>query len=145
MRANPPSIPATLIQAYLNSPYALNHIRLYLNEHPAHLPLALPERWAMVTAFNPQSRQLTLQENQSRHEALQQAVRALGFPVDFYVAGEGEWEEPGCLIRGISLKAALQLGSNFDQNAVLYGSGQRVALVWVKPVRIMRLWWTTQD
>lgn len=145
MPTNPPLIPATLIQAYLNSPYTYNKVRLHLNEHPAHLSLALPERWAMVTAFNPQSRQLPLQENQSRHLALQQAVRDLGFPVDFYVAGEEEWEEPGWFIRGIPLKAALQLGSDFDQNAVLYGSGQRVALVWVKPVRVMRLWWKAQD
>ncbi|GEM48782.1 DUF3293 domain-containing protein [Deinococcus cellulosilyticus] len=132
----------TLIQAYLNSPYTYNSTRLHLGESRSELSVVFPERWAMVTAFNPESRQLTPEENQERHAALEVAVRQLGHPVDHYVAGEGEWEEPGCFIRGISLAEAVQLGRDFQQNAVLFGVGSRVALVWVDPVIAVRMWWT---
>lgn len=131
----------TLIQAYLNSSYTYSQTRLHLDPSPHDLPIVFPERWAMVTAYNPESRQQTAEENQKRHEDLEAQVRQMGFPVDHYVAGEGEWEEPGYLIRGIPLAAAAQLGKDFEQNAVLFGVGARVALVWLDPLLVVRMWW----
>ncbi|GGJ30764.1 DUF3293 domain-containing protein [Deinococcus roseus] len=130
-----------LIQTYLSSPYTLQGHRLCLKDRPETVPVHFPERWAMVTACNPHSQKLAAALNQQRNAALSEAIQNLGCLFYGYRAGEGDWEEAGFLIQDISLAASVRLGKNFQQNAVLYGTGNRVALVWLEPLLLIRMWW----
>lgn len=134
----------TLMQAYLNSSYTFQEVTLQLQDTPGEAQVPFPPVWGMLTAYNPQSMQLTARDNQQRHQRLTEEIRSMGLVPEDYIGGEGEWTEPGCLVRNLTLRQTLDLGQQFDQNAVLWGSGNRVALVWVTPLLITRHWFAAQ-
>lgn len=88
--------------------------------------------WAFVTAFNPRSEQLTEQENAERNAALQKILEENNFR---FLAGRGEgagWQpEASFFILDIDRAAAIRLGKQFEQNAVVTGQiGKSPELVW---------------
>lgn len=90
--------------------------------------------WAFVSAANPLSKPLCVQENRQRHGSLMQLLDDSGY---VYLQGEGipdeaDWyPEPSVLIFGMQCEDAAELARRFLQNAVLCGSlGQPSRLVW---------------
>ena len=78
---------------------------------------------AFVTAFNPQSKELILKENQIRNRQLEQEIRLLDF---FYIKGDGRCNESetvgeeSFLIFGITRDQSTYLAMNYDQNAIIW-------------------------
>ncbi len=90
------------------------------DEAPLTLPAALqPSAW-ILTAWNPWSQPLSLEENQRRNEALQVALQELAVRVYPAVgrAREGDWWEASFAVVGLDEASALSLGRRFGQNAV---------------------------
>lgn len=80
--------------------------------------------WAFITAWNPRSQLLTLEENKQRHQAFVEMVEKAGY---LYFEGKGvgtntNWEpEKSVLILNISKENALRIAGYFDQNALVFG------------------------
>jgi sugar phosphate isomerase/epimerase len=90
--------------------------------------------WAFVSAHNPYSRPLSADENNARHEALKDRLNSAGL-VFFEGYGEsptGDWEpETSLLILNIDRDAAISLGLELEQNAIVVGEiGGEPELVW---------------
>ncbi len=90
--------------------------------------LAVYQRYAVssacfISAYNPRSEPRTLEENVAAQQELLKAVEALGHS---FLPGMGEDSEGGCagepclLILGISRDQSLNLGTRFEQNALLW-------------------------
>ena len=78
--------------------------------------------WAYLTAWNPRSRRLSDAENRLRQAAL---IAKIGNRHAYFegegIATDGIWREPSLLILGISRAEAVQLGRQFEQNAIVAG------------------------
>ncbi len=90
--------------------------------------------WAFVTAFNPESKRLSDEENERRHHALREWLTANNYRA---LPGQGvgqdkNWRpEPSFMILGITREKALELGRLFQQNAIVTGQfGSHPKLVW---------------
>src|SRR2546425_5971795 len=128
----PDSPKERLLQAYRETSFFADtphgHLELRIGDpcpRLEHLLVSLGARtWAYVTAFNPGSISLSHEENHQRHLRLEQRVQALGLPV-FPGEGLGDdrtWPaERSLLIAGVSREAAIHLGREFGQLAVVYG------------------------
>lgn len=81
--------------------------------------------WAYITAWNPSSRPLTLEQNASAHTELVRLVRDRGLP---YYEGygipdsEGWSPERSVWIAGLGRNAATAIGTLFGQKAIVVGS-----------------------
>ncbi|MFY7951990.1 MAG: DUF3293 domain-containing protein [Armatimonadaceae bacterium] len=100
----------------------------------ALLRLHAVKSWAFVTACNPWSEPLSLEENAERMIDLRAAV---GGHVVYECEGTDPnevWpDEPSLLVLGMCRSAAMELARRFGQNAFLCGdSGGVVELHWVK-------------
>ena len=128
--------------AFLATSYGADTERFQLSERrqeAAHSPLfGCGERWAILTAWNPGAKRLTLAQNEARQAELQRALAGERWHAG--VNGEGAWAEPSLIVNGLPLQRALQLGRDFGQVAVLWGCGQRAALVWCASGRAERRW-----
>jgi hypothetical protein len=128
--------------AFLATSYGTSSERFTLT--PACRPLppsplfASGARWAILTAHNPEGRRQSAHLNEAAQSRLQERLSA--YPLRIGVNGEGAWSEASLLVAGLPLRSALQLGQEFAQVAVLYGVGQRAALVWCASGRAQRLW-----
>jgi hypothetical protein len=120
-----------LEQAYLRTRYVVDHpggeIVLRVGRCSTRLDALLREAqcdtWAFVSACNPASRRLGVEENAARHAALLAQVKTLGRPF-FAARGEaddGDWCEPSVLVVGMAEAGAVALGRAFGQNAVVVG------------------------
>ena len=78
--------------------------------------------WAYITAWNPFSKVLPDIENSERHQQLVELVKE--YP---YFEGEGVGTDPvwqpekSLLILGIPKKTAIEIGTKYEQNAIVYG------------------------
>ncbi|MFC4637194.1 DUF3293 domain-containing protein [Deinococcus hohokamensis] len=124
----------TLRRAFLDTTYGPRHERFRLSPTPP-APGQGPswvwpgQRWALITAWNPGGLRQPPAVNHTAQARLQAATRA--WPQQPAVNGHGEWAEPALLLLGLPLPEALRLGRAFGQAAVLFGTGLRVALVWL--------------
>ena len=137
----------TLWDAYRRTTYVAHtgkdDIRINPDCLSSELDVLLNERgvceWAYVTAYNPQSRRLSENDNAKRQLELIKAVRNRG--LTFFegdaVADDGAWPaEPSLLILGIRSDDALALGRQFGQLAVVVGrTGEPARLVVCSGVR----------
>lgn len=133
-----------LHQTYLDTTYWLHapeqsfglRIGERLPDFEAWLQHAGIQTWAMVTAANPRSQELSVEENEQRNSQMRDFLRAQGFSNLYAAEGkpdQGEWQpEPGFFIPNISLAQALAVAASFEQNAIVFGSLDEVAsVVWV--------------
>jgi len=82
------------------------------------------EHWAYITACNPGSLHLDAAENRRRMADLARRITCLGLPtLEGEGVGEGnDWPpEPSLLILGIGQTAAVELGREFGQVAIVIG------------------------
>lgn len=78
---------------------------------------------AFITAWNPYSKSLSEDENNSRNELLKRELitHSLKFLDGFGQDPAGEWAgEDSFLVLGIGLEAAKKLGNQFEQNAIVW-------------------------
>ena len=81
------------------------------------------ESAAFITAWNPYSKPLSDEENQSRNEQLKNEliIRSLKFIDGFGQDPLGQWAgEDSFLVLGIELEASKKLGVQFEQNAIVW-------------------------
>jgi len=90
---------------------------------------------AIVTAFNPASQPHSRDENQRADERLRGRIAALGL-VHWRTLAHGtggdpveaaQWDEPGWCLPGETRDAAVALGSDFGQNAIVWIDAAGVA------------------
>lgn len=77
--------------------------------------------------------------NRRAAQQLRLAWEGAAVPV---VNGAALWAEDALLLPGARLREAAVLGRQFGQAAALWGTGRRVALVWIGPeaVSVERCW-----
>ena len=78
---------------------------------------------AFITAWNPYSRSLSDEENQSRNDQLKNEliIRSLKLIDGFGQDPLGQWSgEDSFLVLGIDLEASKKLGNQFEQNAIVW-------------------------
>ena len=122
----------SLTAAYCATSYCVStasgKIRLRIGEASTELARLLAEQhvagFAVISAENPGSRQLSQDENQQRSAALQARLGAEGFrflPAE-NVADQAAWPlEVSFLVLDCDREAAIRLGRAFAQAAVLVG------------------------
>lgn len=124
--------------AFLAAGYGTPGERFRLAAHPGR-PCRLfgpGERWAILTAHNRHGVRQDSGQNDRQQRLLERGLSKLdlsGSVCQAAVNGEGEWAEASVLARAITLRQALELGRRHGQAAVLWGIGQRAALVWCWP------------
>ncbi len=109
---------------------------------PASLQLEPGIPWAFITAWNPLSRPLPAEANRTRQRRLLARLRQLE-PVPRIIAGVGvgpadtggrHWREPSLFVAGIDLETADALMREFEQHAIVCGTGNKPAtLHWNHP------------
>lgn len=121
-----------LSQVYRAAVYEAGGVAFTLSEKPTGVTLFGGRAFAIITAHNPSSQPLSLQENARRHRELERVLREGGYELAPSVgrSPDGKWREEGFTVFGIGLEEALAIGRRFGQNAIVYGQGERVALAW---------------
>ena len=80
--------------------------------------------WAFITAWNPGSNKLEATENRNRQDRLEAEIKQAGY---FFYRGAGvpdrdDWEpENSILIFGLNRDAAVKLGKQYEQLAIVVG------------------------
>lgn len=88
---------------------------------------------AFITAFNPQSRQLTLEDNRERNQQLE--AELVGFKDIRYFYGAGQdrslqWPaEESFMVLGLSQQTAIDLARRYQQNAFLWIEHRQAAVL----------------
>ncbi len=121
------NLPEELITAYKNTRYFVQQhpnewvikINEFNSDFNTHLEANKVEEWAFITAYNPYSNKLSINENNELQQVLKQKLQHNNFKYwEGYGQGEGEWPaEPSVLVLNISKEYAMQLAKNFKQNA----------------------------
>lgn len=130
-----------LKQAYLNTNYTIykNLIfkeELILNIHKeANFKNTLPElkEWAFITAWNPNSIELTPEENKQRNACLLDDINSNGYASHLGrgISQDGKWPEDSFFIENISKEEALFYALKYEQCAFVYGKvNQMPELIW---------------
>ena len=84
---------------------------------------------AFITAWNPFSESLSMEENQTRNVNLENELnlRSLKFIDGFGQDPLGQWDgEESFLVLGISLEASKKLGAQFEQNAIVWSDKEAI-------------------
>ncbi|PIP78291.1 MAG: hypothetical protein COW84_12105 [Gammaproteobacteria bacterium CG22_combo_CG10-13_8_21_14_all_40_8] len=92
------------------------------------------QHWGIITAYNPQSRQLSINENQQRSHQLHQELLQQKWNVypTTHLDPDHQWpDEQGYFIANIPQKTLLTLASQYQQLAIVYGEINSVpTLIW---------------
>ena len=91
----------------------------------------LPTRLHLITAWNPMSQQLSLEENCERMDQLATALdelAALWFPA-VGTSPDGTWSENTFAIYGISRDVAIELGARFEQHAIFEATDEELIVL----------------
>jgi len=127
---NNTSINQSLLNAYSSASYHVYTKPAFIikiNQYSADLEslyvLHHKNTAAFITAFNPYSQALDLNENHKRNDSLKEAIELLELS---YTKGDGrcgennEVGEESFLIIGISKEQSIQLGTESEQNAIVF-------------------------
>lgn len=130
------TIPPNLIKAYREAIYKVytddQEITFQVGKVSAEL-VALMTFWgvetaAFMTAFNPFSELLDLQENESRQQKMWAEIEVT-CPKVFPGMGQdllGEWpHEPSLLALGISIEEAERVADRYEQNAFIWTTSEQ--------------------
>lgn len=104
----PPRIPDRLMVAYLTTQIQICGSPEWMDDRH------------VITAFNPMSEDRPLEENRAANRELEAALLDTGRKYCPAVnrSPEGDWEEPGFAIEGLTREEARELGRRFGQYAV---------------------------
>ena len=128
-----------LKKAYLNTTYRLYEpaidIRIDKENHALAATLSQigHTNWAYITAWNPYSKQLTIEENEVRNQRLWDDLRQYRVFHGEGVGDDSSWPpEKSFLIAGIHREVAIYLGKKYEQHAIVVGQGARAELVMLR-------------
>ncbi|TGN00676.1 DUF3293 domain-containing protein [Leptospira yasudae] len=87
--------------------------------------------WAFITAWNPKSLVLSLEENQRRNRELENRISSYSYFRGKGIGTDPSWvPEESFLILGMDMRSACDLGKEFGQNAIIFGKkGDRSQLI----------------
>ncbi|MDR0672808.1 MAG: DUF3293 domain-containing protein [Zoogloeaceae bacterium] len=139
LRVTLPPLPSALRRAYRETAYRVtlrggraDVLVLRVGQVAPELALAFPRqsRWALLTAWNPESTRRGRNDNRRAQSRLRAALRQGGWRS---LAGENQslpgrraWPpEASLFVPGLPLAAALAFARRFRQKAILTGGGQR--------------------
>ena len=121
-----------LLRAYLDTDYVIDlegtgpTVLLAGEAYPDELEgYSWEKGLAVITAWNPGSLSLPLNDNQSRQIALMSELQGNGFGPIYPAVGKsrsGAWAEDSLAIFDISMQDALHFGQLYGQNAILWVS-----------------------
>jgi hypothetical protein len=120
-----------LFKAYLESDYVVKdagvNITIQVGEKNADLDNLFTKTGkstgSFLTAYNPYSKELSSEENESRQDKLLSAIKTEDFQFyNGYGKGKDEsWQpEPSILILGIDRDQSIALAQQFEQNAIIF-------------------------
>lgn len=124
-------IDPTLIDAYENTQYTILEpkVSILLNHKNPILDKWLEEKnvssWAFITAFNPYSILLPEEKNLAAQDLFREKIASLGLS---FLEGKGESAngdfptEDSLFIFGISKEKSMEIATELEQNAFLFGS-----------------------
>ncbi len=91
--------------------------------------------WAVITAYNPYSKELLNTENRELNHQLKDTILQQGFRFNEArgVPKNSDWDsEESFFIHNITLQEAKEIGVNYKQNAIITGSyNQNAQLIWL--------------
>ena len=130
-----------LKHAYMNTNYIINKNSIFKEElilninKVTNLKSALPElkEWAFITAWNPNSIQLSKQENELRNANLLDDISSKGYisHLGSGISHDGNWSEDSFFIENISKEEALFYALKYEQCAFVYGKANQMSeLIW---------------
>jgi len=92
------------------------------------------ETWAFITAWNPESRELSISENRDRNQDLLTQLKSEGFAIykGIGIPDAGDWTpEESFFVPSISQKQALELAKEYGQNAIVFGAFEKKTVLLV--------------
>ncbi len=123
-----------LLEAYLNTDYKVFNpsLTIKIGEHNVELDKLLISNnvteWAYITPLNPFSKILSKEENDLRFEELKNKITTNIFFEGEGVGTDPSWKpERSLLIMGITKDEAIEIGNEFEQNAIVYGNVYQTA------------------
>jgi Protein of unknown function (DUF3293) len=124
--------PKDFRQAYLDTVYRAASLAFQFSMEPTDFNLFDGLTFCVMTAANPRSEQFSDADNDARNLEMRAVIEAKGWKLEPSegVSPTGDWREPGFLIWDAPLEDVLQIGRDFGQNAIVYGTGKRIALAW---------------
>ena len=128
----PVTDPKTFRQSYLEAVYGAEDLRFTLQSALEGDLLWKGRLFALITAANPRSRVLSEAENTLRNAMLEGEFIARGwkYSSSFGMDRAASWREDGFIVWDETADDLLELGLEFEQNAVVYGASGWVALGW---------------
>ncbi len=137
---NPVTDPKTFRQSYLETVYGAENLHFTLQDSLEGDLLWKGRPFALITAANPRSQVLSDDENRLRNAALEGEFIARGWKYgpSFGTDRAGTWREDGFIVWDETLDDLLELGREFDQNAIVYGASGWVALGWCETRELER-------
>jgi hypothetical protein len=118
--------------AYLATTYHAAGLAICFSPTPTGTVLFEGRRFALISAQNPRSTPLLPDENLARNAMLQTVLMARGweFGSSFGHNKELSWSEAGFVVWDVDLPEIAAVARDFEQNAILYGAGEKIALHW---------------
>ncbi len=125
-------------EAYELAIYKTRGVSFTLSIEKTNAVLFDGHSYAVITAHNPANEPLSKEDNEKRHQALEQLLQQhnLNFKPSVGQSPDGSWSEEGFVVFDIALEQALDIGRMFEQHAILYGQGNRVALAWCESKKL---------
>jgi Protein of unknown function (DUF3293) len=119
-------------QSYLETIYRAGDEAFTLSTSKTGVVLFQGRRFALITAQNPFSQLLSETENADRNQRMRLEIQAQGWAYgdSSGIAADQHWREDGFVIWDAPVEQVLELGRRFEQNAIVFGDGERVALGW---------------
>lgn len=105
-----------LLNLYSNTVFLLDEVQ------------ALPNPFAIITAFNPQGKSQPLKQNESQNEALRSELENVLHHTVIGASPDLTHQEPSFIVQ-ISKPAAVGLAHKYDQNAIFWVEGDELHLV----------------
>ena len=128
--------PKTFRTAYLETIYHVEHagerVAFRLAEAPTGARVFAGRRFTLITAANPRSTVLPDTDNAARNAEMRAEFERLylEFGPSAGTNAGLTWREEGFVVLDAPLATLLEIGRRFEQNAVVVGEGDRVALAW---------------
>ena len=132
MSSAPSGDPRAFRRAYLETIYYTAGTAFRLSSEPTNTRLFEGRAFGLITAANPFSMVLSDAENRARNHRMQRILEQhnLVFGPSLGTNGTRDWQEHGFVIWDVPETFVLNLGQQFNQNAIVYGVGRQVALAW---------------
>ena len=94
----------------------------------------------VITAFNPLSERRSLEENQAANRELEGVLTRIGKTHRPAInrAPDGDWEEPGFAVEGLTREEARELGRRFGQHAIFEMQRRELRIVACFEERVFR-------